>query len=453
MDIAVERVPSREELVTEQVRLRSVARGRRLLKSGVWLYFLLLIFEGALRKWGIPALAAPLLIVRDPVAIWMLYIAWKYNELPKNVYIWGMFFIGIIAFFSALLTGHGKLAVAVYGERILVLQFPIIFLIGRVFDRTDVIKMAKALIWISIPMAFIITLQFYSPQSSLINRGVGGDTAGSGFSGALGYFRPSGTFSFTTGNSQFFGFVSVLVIYFWLSSSQINKILLIVATITLIAAIPLSISRTLVFQVTLSSVYAGLSIIRNPKYLSRFIVAAAGLVLLMAVLSQVSFLATATNALTTRFSNASDSEGTIGDTLSGRLLGGINEPFQAADFPFFGYGIGMGTNAGAKLLVGSADQFLIAEGEWGRLVGEMGAILGGFAIFIRIAAGIKLTKEVYKKLLMRDLLPWMLLSISLQALAQGQWAQPTALGFSVLTAGLTIAALRTPVGEAQPDID
>jgi hypothetical protein len=38
----------------------------------------------------------------------------------------------------------------------------------------------------------------------------------------------------------------------------------------------------------------------------------------------------------------------------------------------------------------------------------------------------------------------MILSFSFLAIAQGGWAQPTALGFSVVSGGLTFAALRAP---------
>jgi hypothetical protein len=39
------------------------------LRQLLWLYFWLLIFEGALRKWLLPGLSTPLLLVRDPVAL------------------------------------------------------------------------------------------------------------------------------------------------------------------------------------------------------------------------------------------------------------------------------------------------------------------------------------------------------------------------------------------------
>lgn len=42
---------------------------RKSLRKLLWLYFWLLIFEGALRKWILPGLSSPLLLVRDPVAL------------------------------------------------------------------------------------------------------------------------------------------------------------------------------------------------------------------------------------------------------------------------------------------------------------------------------------------------------------------------------------------------
>ena len=89
------------------------------------------------------------------------------------------------------------------------------FAIGAIFTVDDVIKVGKVTLWISIPMAVLIGLQFYSPQSAWVNRGVGGDESGAGFTGALGYFRPPGTFSFTNGNAFFFALVSHVCILFF----------------------------------------------------------------------------------------------------------------------------------------------------------------------------------------------------------------------------------------------
>ncbi|MBK0380663.1 hypothetical protein [Mucilaginibacter segetis] len=447
---------SDELLLDEHKRSRPNAVNKEythaLLKKGIWVYFVLLIFEGALRKWVFPSLATPLLVVRDPVAMWLLYIAWRDNELPNNRYFYLIIIIAVIAMFTAISVGHGSIVVAVYGARILMFHFPLIFLIGKIFNHEDVVKIGKVVLWMSIPMAMLIVLQFYSPQSAYVNRGIGADSQGGGFSGALGYYRPPGTFSFTTGNAQFFGLVGVYVFYFWLTPHNITRLLLIASTISLIVAIPISISRGLFVQTVLTGFFALLSISGNAKYLGKFTIAGIGLLIFAALLSNVDFFQRAIEVLTSRFQSASDSEGSIQNSVISRIFAGINEPFEGK-LPFFGYGIGMGTNAGAQLLVGRSDEFLIAEGEWGRLIGEMGAILGLLTIGIRIHLCLKMAYEAFKRIRINNLLPWMMLSVSFQAVAQGQWAQPTALGFGVLMGGLTIAAMRKPAPMEDLDED
>ena len=43
----------------------------------IWLYFWLLLLEGALRKWVVPQLSNPLLIVRDPVVLLVYFLAFR----------------------------------------------------------------------------------------------------------------------------------------------------------------------------------------------------------------------------------------------------------------------------------------------------------------------------------------------------------------------------------------
>ena len=58
------------------------------LKKLFWAYFLLLIFEGALRKWIVPQLSAPLLLVRDPIGLLILLEALRtqtQDSLPASI--------------------------------------------------------------------------------------------------------------------------------------------------------------------------------------------------------------------------------------------------------------------------------------------------------------------------------------------------------------------------------
>jgi hypothetical protein len=425
----------------EELRKFIKADPNRSLKQGIWLYFLLLIFEGALRKWFLPGLATPLLIIRDPIAIWLVFKCWQKGLFPASLYLTGMILIGVISIFTAVFLGHGNLLVALFGARILLFHFPLIFVIGQVFNRDDIIKIGKATLWITIPMTILIAMQFYSPQSAWVNRGVGGDMAGAGYAGAGGFMRPPATFSFTTGTGAYYGFAACFIFYFWFDIKRINKLVLLAATLAMFAAIPLSISRTVLFQTGLTAFFTVLAVSRKPQYIGKLLIAFAGGIVIFAVLSQTSFFNTALGAFTTRFTDASAYEGGVQGTFFNRFFKGLSLAFsQAADQPYFGYGIGMGTNVGSMLLSGSKT-FLIAEDEWSRLTGEMGALLGVFVIFIRIGLTIKIAIASYNKLAKDDFLPWLLLSYGALTLSQGGWAQPTYLGFSVVIGGFMLASL------------
>jgi hypothetical protein len=418
------------------------------LKNGIWVYLLLLLFEGALRKWFLPALSTPLLLVRDPIAIWLVLSALKRGLLTFNIYLAGMVFIGFVSFFTAIFLGHKNLEVAIFGTRIFLFHFPVIFVIGRVLNRDDVIAIGKFLLWITIPMTVLVALQFYSPQSAWVNRGVGGDMAGAGFSGSNGYFRPPGTFSFITGTVQFYGLIGCFVLYFLINQQGINKLALYGSLIGLLASVPLSISRTMLFQVILAGVFLLLITVRKPKYLGRMVVAFVALILAFVILSHSSFFLTATDAFSARFEIANENEGGLKGVFIDRFLGGmIGALTSSTDLPFFGYGVGIGTNVGSKLLTGS-NTFLVSEEEWGRLIGELGPLMGILVIIFRVGFSFKISKACYSKMTTNNFLPWMLLSFGFISILQGQWAQPTSLGFSVIIAGFILAALKdAPVKE------
>lgn len=410
------------------------------LKRGVWLYFYLLLFEGALRKWILPGFSDALLVVRDPLALLLLFFAWKANLLKINAYIIAMSAISLLAVITTFLTGHQNFIVTIYGARILLIQFPFIFLIGSVFNRKDVLQLGRHLLWIAIPMTILVALQFYSPQSAWVNRGVGGDLEGAGFSGAMGYFRPPGTFSFTNGNTFFYQLLACYVLIYWLSEKYINRIVLVAATLCLVIAIPLSISRTLLFSVIISLIFYLTALYFKPNFLKKLTLFLASIVLVGFIVLNLKFVGTATEAFTSRFESASESEGGLEGTLVDRYLGGFLSATSGSDtIPFFGYGMGMGTNAGSQLLTGDR-MFLIAEEEWARTIGEMGLVLGLGVIIIRVLLSLNLSLLSFKVLGHQNDVPWMLISFVLLILPQGQWAQPTALGFAILSSGLVLAA-------------
>jgi hypothetical protein len=419
----------------------TISPAHKQLKLLIWAYFFLLIFEGALRKWVLPGLSGPLLLIRDPLVLYILLKAWYQKLLPSSFYSTAMVCIGVLSIITAVLFGHGNLLVALFGARIFIIEIPLIFVIGKLFSREDVIKMGNFMLWIAIPMTILVALQFYSPQSARVNKGVG-EAEAIGFAGALGFFRPSGTFSFTTGLTLFYSLLVCFVLYFWINIEKIKKALLISATIALIIAIPLTISRSLTFQAVLSLMFVMVAVIRNPKYTGKVLISLVIGVVFLLILSRASIFSTATGVLSQRFENAGHVEGGLQGTLINRFLGGLVEAiYNSSTLPFLGYGVGLGTNVGSALLTGSRG-FLIAEGEWGRLLGELGPLMGLIVIFLRISLSFGLLKKAFYSLRSDNLLPWVLASASLLLLIQGQWGQPTSLGFCVLTIGIMIASFK-----------
>lgn len=412
------------------------------IKNGIWLYFLLLIFEGALRKWIFPQLSTPLLLVRDPLVIY-LFLSASYNRIVFfNSYIFYAIVIVIVSFTATMITGHRNVFVAIYGARIFLIHFPMIFLIGTVFNKDDVIKMGKVILYISIPMAILIGVQFFSPQSAWVNKGVG-DSIGGGFSGAMGYLRPPGTFSFTTGVTSFFSLVAVFVLYFWIDSSKINRFFLFLATLALLSSIPFSISRSLLFQIIISFIFTIIGINWVKDNSSKGIILILGFTTIALFLSLFDIFSIGVEAFSTRLERANKAEGGIESVFLDRYLGGlINGLKSSTRQPFLGFGLGYGTNVGSNILTGQRS-FLISEGEWGRLIGELGPLLGIGIILIRLLMSFKLASWAWKYLIKNDILPWIILSFALLILPQAGWSQPTSLGFSVLVTGLLIASFKS----------
>ncbi len=412
----------------------------RKLKFAVWLYFLLTIFEGALRKWILPGLSNELLLIRDPIAIYIIILARSKGLYSFNPYSFWMVLVTSIAVITSVLFGHGNFWVGMYGARIFLIHFPLIFTIGRILDANDLIQIGKATLWIAIPSTILLIFQFYSPQSAWVNRGVGGDINGAGFSGANGYYRPPGFFSFTNGNSLYYGFLAAYVFYFWFHPYLINRFLLVASTICLLLAIPFSISRTLLFETVLSLAFMIIALWRKPSYLKRILGGVFVVLIAYFVLNKSGAIGTGVDAFSARFENANESEGGLHGVLMDRFVGGMITAIRGAtELPFFGYGIGMGTNAGATILVGNR-QFLVAEEEWARIIGELGLLLGFIIILVRVTLSISLLTRSIKELKKGNTLSWMLLSFGFINVWQGGWAQPTSLGFATLAGGIMLAA-------------
>jgi hypothetical protein len=77
-----------------------------------------------LRKWILPGLSGPLLLIRDPVALYIIVLAITERVMPRNAFLEAMNIIGVLAIILAMdIVGHGNIIVALYGARTLLASF------------------------------------------------------------------------------------------------------------------------------------------------------------------------------------------------------------------------------------------------------------------------------------------------------------------------------------------
>lgn len=436
--------------MTNYLNLNKLTAGEpyALYRKVIWINIFLLIFEGALRKWFLPSLATPLLLVRDPIAIWLTIVGLQKGWI-KSGYAKTMMAVASLSFILSLAVGHHNLFVALFGWRIYFFHFPMIFVMAKVLTRTDLLKIGQFILWVSIPMTILIFIQFHSPQTAWVNIGVGGEGT-AGFGGALGYMRPPGTFSFTSGYVSFQAVVGCYLLYYLLMNNtlpkeyQFPKIVLIILVGCYLLSIPTSISRTHFFQTTIFIIFLLIAAMRKNKFKSQFLKLAFIAIIAGVILYLSDLGGTSMEAFIARFDEANKSEGGVEGVIGGRYVGGLLGSLINFQIPIFGYGIGLGTNVGAKIMGGNMYSFgFNGEVEWSRVIGECGMLLGLIIIGIRLFFSLSVWKRSYNFLVKKhDLLPWMLSAGMMLTIPQGQWAIPTNLGFCILFGGLTLAAIK-----------
>jgi hypothetical protein len=415
----------------------------------IWLYFALLIAEGALRKWALPSLSAPLLVIRDPLVLLIYVQALRCRRFPFNGAILTFFVLltsfVLLAFFQMISGVGGGPVVAAYGLRTNFLHLPLIFVIPQVFSYLDVVKLGRWMLILSIPMAGLMVWQFLSPPESWLNNATMADTQQISF--VLGKVRPAGTFSFATGAAHFFVLATAFLIY-GLAEPRAGypRWLLGASLLGIIIAHPVSGSRLLVLGCALAVVAAIAFPLLCKAGSSKILGVAALICGVLAAFSLTSFFREAMAVFATRWNDASG--GNLNESLGGRLLGGFLEPFALIpQVGLFGRGIGMGTNVASTLMTGAA-QFLLAEGEWSRVIMEAGPLLGFAFLAYRtwLAGGLAIRAAAGAR--RHNLLAWLLAWDACRNLLNEQIAQPTNLGFMVLVSGLCFAALPMPGREA-----
>ncbi len=408
----------------------------------IWLYLVLLVVEGALRKWILPALSDPLLLVRDPLAVVIVVLGFRSRNLVFDSYVRSLFLL-LAAFVAVgglqLANGIGGSPFVIgYGLRTYLLHLPVAFVMARVLNAADIRRMLVAFLWTALPMAILMAVQFESSPSAWINVGVAGHK-GQLFA-AAGHIRPAGTFSFVNGPIGFFSIALAALIVSHVEMPGVQWPLRVAAWTGVILAAAVSGSRSffaVIAGVTLAGV-AGWARSRSAGFSRGLFSAAITAFMVVNLLGSFDTVQEGTEVLQGRF----DQFGRGG--LSHRLTYDYETALWAVlAAPALGVGLGAGTNAAAAFQ--GAGVFRWGEGEWPRVIFEAGPILGLLYLMWRLWLTVAVGRAALRASAGGALLPLLLWGACAYGVVMGQWGQTSIQGFSVFTLGLSLAAGRCAI--------
>jgi len=355
----------------------------------VQLALVLLVFEGALRKWVLPGAQDLIYFAKDGLllAAYAGFLASDGARRARNT-VRDPLLIGLILF--SVLIGAIEIfnphlpnvLVGLLGFKAYFFYVPLLWVVPATFEsRADLWRFLYLYTLLAIPLGLLALLQFGSPASSPLNTyaRTGGSTAAISTFGSSSYVRVTSTFSYITGYVSYL-FATALMILSLLSTIQwhFKRYYVVYGALglTLIGML-VSGSRApvLMFAVTFP-LYWWMTARRDRQNflaITRVLVVVGVFALVLAYGAD-----DIVNAFYGRAASAHDA--------GGRILSPFLQPFElAGDAGILGYGIGA-THQAASLLVSDGETpvnwlpGLIVEDESGRVMIETG-ILGFLAFY------------------------------------------------------------------------
>jgi hypothetical protein len=420
---------------------------KQFIRGLIWIYFFLLMFEGVLRKWILPGMSDPLMLIRDPFLLAIYALAVANSAFPLNAYIIVLSALGSLAVFLGFTIGTHDLIVTGYGFDACFFHLPLIFIIPRVMNLQHVVALGRWVIALTIPMAVVMVMQFRAPEDAWINCGAGGGS-GAQIRAALGRIRPPGFFTFINGAAQFLAFASAFLIYGLLRKGTYNTWLILTCGMALVVGVAVSSSRLALGAIGLVILMIGVIILYDRRVMSGFVRMLLPIGLILLVATNLDVFKEGREVFEARLVETGDAQAGLGGTASNwsqRVLGDYyGWYFWLSEAPILGKGLGMGTKVGERLLAGSED-YLSAEGEPARVVIEMGPLIGSMYLIVRLLICVTLYQTAAKSARIGNSLPLLLFGACTMLVSTGQFSQTSTVGFAVLGAGLCLAACNTEV--------
>jgi hypothetical protein len=343
--------------------------------------FVLVVFEGALRKWALPSAQAQIYLVKDAILL-AVYLGFVLDARRNQPVLRGVTSIKVVllpAFvfscFEVLNPNSPSILVGLVGLKAYFLYVPIAFILPYAFkSREHLFHMIWRYLVLAIPVALFSFIQVAAGPDSFLNTYVSHTEGGPG----LAYFgyenivRTSGTFSYISGYGAFLTFVAFLAIGYNLANGWRikNNIVPILALSLVVGAMFTTGSRAPVYTLIAASPVILLLAASGRLLPTR---TAVRLCLLLPIVAFVALnlSSRAVDAFTQRANEASDS-------TAYRLLWPVDQTIWAlSEGPALGMGIGT-THPSALTIMGTGEARwlgdLFTEGEAPQVTVELGLI-------------------------------------------------------------------------------
>jgi hypothetical protein len=374
--------------------LWAIARWR----EAVQVVLVLLVLEGAIRKWLFPGAQDLVYLAKDVIVVGVYLGFLRSRErfrlrLPQLPILYSALGLGVLVGLMEIFNPRlPNLLVGVFGFKAYFLYVPLLFVLPAAFpsDR-QLIVFLRRYILLSIPVGLLGVAQFFSPSSSPLNtyarseEAVGTMANGSGYVSTFGsseFVRVTATFSYITGYGSYLVAITILVLAYlaavrWrLRRSLIAHLALGMAMLGML----MTGSRGPVFMLALLfPVYWWLAVMRGGDGGATF-----GRLLLGAGMLAILLFAVGSDAIGAFLGRAATS-GDVGE----RLIAPITSPFEILpDAGPTGYGIGATHQTATAFTQGFAPYSWLhglgTEAESGRIMLELGPVGFLLVYFVRL---------------------------------------------------------------------
>lgn len=419
----------------------------------IYAYVALVILEGAIRKWLVPGgLGALVAIARDPIALYLVWHGWRQGLFVpswlRQLWLLTAFCMAAAGLLS-LLNSTIPLTIFLFGLRTNLLHFPLVLIIPGILNANDLQKLLRRLLLLSLPIALIMVWQHQSPLSAWINKGAIEGAAQ--VVAVVDTIRPPGPFSFITGAAEYFALINGVIIGSFFDR-RFGISLITYGVLSTILAVSVSGSRLMTAMVSIVWVGSlGARFLRNVRP-PRVRTVKIFVIIVLALLPLLVF--TPLGGLVLKGWETTSDRFEVANTHDGGFFNRFQRIIAVPDSvlwetPLFGYGLGLGTNFGARVVTGAVG-FALAEAEMPRILLESGVLVGGLFLVLRSSVVASVLINAWRSLGKSTQLPMSLCFANITVAVFGQIARPTSMGFVVLSLAFSLAASRFAAIQSTP---